>query len=125
MHFAACRFFAYSVKKDVLSFALVFFALRYFFGLFVHIVASNIHVMRVMLSIKPKLNPGLIEFKPELKSKAARYVLGTSITLTPSTYTVGLRDGEFSIHSLDVDIANLDSLKSIKLLEKAEEKYYG
>ena len=24
VHFAACRFFAYSVKKDVLSFALVF-----------------------------------------------------------------------------------------------------
>ena len=63
------------------------------------IVAANVHV--VYLVFRPgKIRPQVVRFQTRLKSDMARVALGNSITLTPGTITLDIKDGEFHVHAL-------------------------
>ena len=66
------------------------------------IVIANFHVVYVALHPKMDdiLEPQMVEFKTELKTDLAKFVLANSITLTPGTVTVRIEDGIFLIHAL-------------------------
>ena len=66
------------------------------------IVIANFHVVYVALHPKMGdiLEPQMVEFKTELKTDLAKFVLANSITLTPGTVTVRIEDGVFLIHAL-------------------------
>ena len=66
------------------------------------IVIANFHVVYVALHPKMDdiLEPQMVEFKTELKTDLAKFVLANSITLTPGTVTVRIEDGVFLIHAL-------------------------
>ena len=83
------------------------FALLWRFALYTvwllwQIVIANFHVVYVALHPKMEdiLEPQMIEFKTELKTDLAKFVLANSITLTPGTVTVRIEDGIFLIHAL-------------------------
>jgi multicomponent Na+:H+ antiporter subunit E len=46
------------------------------------------------------INPGIVEFKTKLKSGLAMTTLANSITLTPGTITIDIRDGKYYVHAL-------------------------
>jgi len=70
------------------------------------IVSSNIHVALVVLSRKKPIDPRIIRFKTKLESDISWVTLANSITLTPGTITMDIKDGEFFVHALDKKVAD-------------------
>jgi multicomponent Na+:H+ antiporter subunit E len=70
------------------------------------IVSSNIHVALVALSKKKLIDPRIIRFKTKLESDISWVTLANSITLTPGTITMDIKDGEFFVHALDKKVAD-------------------
>lgn len=48
-----------------------------------------------------RINPGIVHFRTRLKSDVARVILTNSITLTPGTITLDLKDDHLVVHWLD------------------------
>jgi len=64
------------------------------------IVLSNLHVVRLALGPRNLLDPKIIEFKTKLESDISMVTLANSITLTPGTITVDVRDGVYYVHAV-------------------------
>ena len=69
------------------------------------IITSNIYVASVVLGPKQLVDPQIIRFKTKLESDISWVTLANSITLTPGTITMDIRDGEFFVHALDKKVA--------------------
>ena len=66
--------------------------------------------------------PVIVHFMSPLKSVFAMYLLAASITLTPGTIVVRLRDGEFQVHCYDIEMArDIDESVFVRLLRKMED----
>ncbi len=79
--------------------------LLYIPWLIFQIISSNIHVAAVVLSRKKTIAPRIVKFKTKLESDISWITLANSITLTPGTITMDIRDGEFIIHALNDKVA--------------------
>ena len=69
------------------------------------IVLSNIAVARVILDPKLPIQPRMIRVKASQKSDVCQVIYANSITLTPGTVTLDVRNGEFLVHALTDDSA--------------------
>ena len=99
-----------------------------YLGLFlVELVKSNLYVARLVLSPDPDLKPAIIQVKTGLKSAIGRLALANSITLTPGTLVVEIRDDSLFIHCINVSKAypaeNVS--ESVKRFEKYLKVVYG
>ena len=93
-----------------------------FLGVFmVDLVKSNFDVAKRVLSPSLPINPGIVEVKTKLTSKFGRMLLANSITLTPGTLTVEVKDDSFFIHWIDVQEIDID--RASKDLVDKFEKY--
>jgi multicomponent Na+:H+ antiporter subunit E len=90
----------YSPRKELLTIARLPAIFRYMGVLLREIVSANMAVIKLILSPYARLQGQLVFFTPELKSTYARVVLANSITITPGTITVQLRDGRFCVHTI-------------------------
>ena len=79
---------------------------------FVALVKSNIDVAKRALSPKVDVNPGIVKIKTDLKSDYGLAMLANSITLTPGTITMDIKenDGEYEmfIHWIDVKTQDVE-----------------
>ncbi|MEA2108886.1 MAG: Na+/H+ antiporter subunit E [Pseudomonadota bacterium] len=64
------------------------------------IILANILVAKLVLSPKLKIEPQVFSFKSKLKSDVAQTTYGNSITLTPGTITIDIKDDEVYVHAL-------------------------
>ena len=64
------------------------------------IVRSNLAVTYLVLHPRMPISPRLVEFETPLRTEPAQVLLAQSITLTPGTVTVDVRNGRFLVHSL-------------------------
>lgn len=69
-------------------------------------VPSAIQVAMTILLPARDPEPGMVRFRTQLTSPAARTMLATSITLVPGTMTVDVQDDEFTVHSFTPDAAD-------------------
>ncbi|MDI6790442.1 MAG: Na+/H+ antiporter subunit E [Thermodesulfobacteriota bacterium] len=69
------------------------------------IILSNIHVVKIVLSPKMPIDPKIIKFKTKLDSDISLVTFANSITLTPGTITIDIKDGEYYVHAIDEDVA--------------------
>ncbi len=69
------------------------------------IFSANLHVAYLALSPKMPIDPQIIRFKTKLESDIAWVALANSITLTPGTITIDIREEEFFVHALDRKVA--------------------
>ena len=116
-----CKFFNFSVKKDIKYIRKSGYIIEYLIVLFIEIVKANICVGKMILSSKYDVEPAVVKFKSSLKSERARVALANSITLTPGTVTVRLQFDEFTVHCLDKSLAEgLNDSIFVKLLERIE-----
>ena len=104
MYLFCCAFLDYSPKKDWQSLRRVPAMLRYVWLLIREIVKANIALNRIVLRREIEVKPRLVTFKTPLKG-VSRAVLADSITLTPGTITVELKDDELTVHCLDAGFA--------------------
>lgn len=91
------------------------------------IVVASLQVAAVVLNPKMPIDPALLRFKTKFPNTSARVILANSITLTPGTITVQIKDDEFLVHALmDVSSSGImdDSLPGevAKLYEKKPEQ---
>ncbi|NOR74427.1 MAG: Na+/H+ antiporter subunit D [Draconibacterium sp.] len=105
----------------------VWYWFLYIFVFISELVKSNFDVARRVISPKLPINPGFVEVKTKLKSKLGRMILTNSITLTPGTFTVELKDDTIFIHWLDVKGENMEEHTNaiVNKFEKYLEVIYG
>lgn len=116
-----CKFLDYSPRNDIILGKRFFLLLHYVCVLVVEILKANGAVFRMIYSAKYEIEPAVVHFKTTLHSTFARVLLANSITLTPGTITVSLKDDEYVVHCLDKELAlGIDSSIFVKLLERIE-----
>jgi multicomponent Na+:H+ antiporter subunit E len=69
------------------------------------ILMSNLHVAALVLNPKMPINPRILTFKTKLESDISSVTLANSITLTPGTITMDIKDGLFYVHALSEKVA--------------------
>ncbi len=87
------------------------------------LIKSNLDVARRVVSPSIPINPGIVEIKTNLKSEIGRLILANSITLTPGTLTVEMKDESLFIHWIDV--LSSDKETATREIAGKFEKYLG
>ena len=72
--------------------------------LFYQIILSNMHVARLALGSQELIDPKIVKFKTKLESDIAMVTLANSITLTPGTITVDIKDGVYYVHGVSKQV---------------------
>jgi len=67
-----------------------------------NLVLSNWDVARRVIDPKLPINPDIVEIKTNLKKDYKKLMLANSITLTPGTITLDIKDDTLYIHWIDV-----------------------
>lgn len=70
------------------------------------IVKANLHVAKVVLTPGLPINQRLVRVTGSQRSDLGQVVYGNSITLTPGTITLDIRDDEFLVHALTDETAD-------------------
>jgi multicomponent Na+:H+ antiporter subunit E len=81
-------------------------------------VLSNIDLAYRTLHPKMPISPGIISFKNEFKTEMGMVTLANSITLTPGTVTIEVKEEEFIVHAIARDVA--ESLISGEMIERVK-----
>jgi len=107
--------------------AALFYTLVYIFVFLYELVKSNLDVARRVITPSLPINPGIVEVKTKLKSKMGRMILANSITLTPGTLTIDIKDDILYIHWIDVQSEDIEEATQmiVRKFEKYLEKIYG
>lgn len=66
------------------------------------LIKSNIDVALRIINPRLPIRPGIVRVRTSLKSPMARMILANSITLTPGTFVVDIKDDTLYIHWIDV-----------------------
>ena len=121
LYAAACRFAGYSVQKDLKIAAKLPMIIRYIVVLIIEIIKANVVMAQYILTPQIAAEPALVRFNPHLKTQIAQVLLANSITLTPGTITVELKDGEYLVHCYDKSMGDgIDESVFVTLLRKLE-----
>lgn len=121
IYFFICRFMDYSPKKDIRLMRRSVLFLYYIAALIVEIIKANIQVIHFVVADREIVEPVIVEHKTRLKTDLGRVLLANSITLTPGTITISLKDDKLLIHCLDKTMAEgMDDMIFERLLEKME-----
>lgn len=113
--------FGYDIKKDLrfLKKAPLFAA--YVFVLILEILKASLSTMKTIFGARKNIHPVLVTFRSGLKTDFGRFVLANSITLTPGTITIDIRDDVFTVHCLTPEALDVSEnsvfLKWIRRLE--------
>ena len=89
------------VKQEEFEFINPFYLFIYLFILIKNLIISNLHVAKKVMSKDMKLSPAIVGVKTELKSDWKKLLLANSITLTPGTLTLDIKDDILYIHVLE------------------------
>ena len=77
--------------------------IKYLPWLLYQIVLANVYI--AYLTLHPRMfkhiDPRIIRFKTRLKKDLSLVTFGNSITLTPGTITVLIKEGHFYVHAID------------------------
>ncbi|MFP4023151.1 MAG: Na+/H+ antiporter subunit E [Thiohalospira sp.] len=103
------------------------YTLIYLFVFLIELIKSNLDVARRVLTPSLPINPGIVKTKTILKSKMGRMILANSITLTPGTLSVDIKDDTLYIHWIDVCCEDIDKATEaiVQKFEKHLVKIYG
>jgi len=97
------------------------YSVMFLFTFIVELIKANLDVARRVITPSLPIKPGVVEVKTTLKSRIARVVLADSITLTPGTFTLEIKDDSLFIHWIDVQATEIE--ESTKLIVAKFEKY--
>ncbi len=123
MYVFACRFLGYSSKIDRYSIRNTGLFVKYFFVLIAEIVKANFTATRLIASSRDEVEPVIVTFETDLKTRSARVLLANSITLTPGTITVSVEENRFTVHCLDKSLAaGLSDSVFVNLLHEFESR---
>lgn len=70
------------------------------------IYLANVHVVSLVIKPKMPIDPKIIRFKTKFQGDLVLVTLANSITLTPGTITLDIRNGEFYVHAISKKVAD-------------------
>ena len=118
-----CAFIGLSPKKELRYLRNAGRGIAYLWLLLREIFKANWQVLRLIWSPRLEVEPELHNFRTKVKSDFGKAILANSITLTPGTITVHVRDDLFMVHCLDRELAEgLEDSEFEKRLETMEAK---
>jgi len=88
-------------SKDKFRFRPIAYII-YFVVFMKNLILSNWDVAKRVIDPKLPINPGIVAIKTDLKEDYKKLMLANSITLTPGTITMDVRDDTYFIHWIDV-----------------------
>lgn len=100
---------------------VIFYYLLYLGVFLIELAKANLNVMRLVFSPRIEIQPGIVEIKTELKSPIGRLALANSITLTPGTLVVDIKDDSLFIHWINVSVT--DPVGATEEISARFEKY--
>lgn len=65
-----------------------------------NVIKANLEVAYMILHPRLPIRPGLFRFRTTLQDDVARVLVANSITLTPGTVTIDLKDDEYLVHAI-------------------------
>lgn len=123
MYWFICKFLNYKPGYDLFLCKKAPLLIHYLITLIIEILKANGAVFKMIYSAEYEPEPAIVHFQTDLKTTFARVLLANSITLTPGTITVSLKDDIYTVHCLDKELARgIDSSVFVKLLERIERK---
>lgn len=119
--FFMVRFAGYNIKRELKAVKKLPFIIEYLLVLLIEIIKANIACSGLIIKGNDKIKPVVVSFRSPLKSELLSTVLANSITLTPGTISVSMRNGQFTVHCLDSSLCDgLDSSSFVKILKRIE-----
>ena len=117
----ACRYAGCSLKSEKEFLRRLPRLLLYGLYLLKEIAKANLITLRRVYA-RHEVEPAIVTFRTPLKKEWARVLLANSITLTPGTITLLLKDGELTVHCLDKsDIGGLEGSDMERRIAKMED----
>lgn len=95
---------------------------RYLGYFFVALLKANFDMARRVLSPSLPLHPAVVEVKTSLQSELGRLILANSITLTPGTLSVDVRNDHILVHWVDCS-AGTDLARATQEIAAGFEKH--
>lgn len=95
--------------------------LKYLTVFLIELVKANVSVMLLVFSPRINIKPAIVEIKTELKSPMGRLALANTITLTPGTLVVDIKDDSLFIHWINV--STIDPVEATEAIAGRFEKY--
>lgn len=91
------------------------------------LIRSNLRLAKVVLSPSLPIRPGIVKVRTRLESRMGRLLLANSITLTPGTLTVELKDEWLFVHWVQVDTQDIEGATAsiVAGFERYLEVMYG
>lgn len=118
-----CKFMDYSLKKELYVYKKSIWFLVYVVVLLREIIKANLAIIPKILTIEEEMDPIIVKFRTSLKSDFTRMLLANSITLTPGTITISMEGDEYTIHCLDMSLAEgLENSVFENALKKLDEE---
>ena len=114
----------YSPRKELLFLARLPDVTRYLGVLLREVVLSNFAMAKLILSPDARIQGQLKFFTPNLKTGYGRTALANSITLTPGTITVQLKNGRYCVHTLrDEFVEDIEHSAFTREAERLEARF--
>jgi multicomponent Na+:H+ antiporter subunit E len=100
---------------------VILYYLMYLAVFLYDLTRANLNVMRLVFSPRIDIEPGIVEIKTTLKTPIGRLALANSITLTPGTLVVDIKDDSLFIHWINVSAT--DPVAATEEISARFEKY--
>ena len=99
--FCIALFYTKLFKDNTFETINFFWFGAYILVLLKNLIISNIQIAKRTLNKDMKLSPAIVAVKTELKSDWKKLLLANSITLTPGTLTLDIKDDILYIHVIE------------------------
>ena len=101
------------VDDETAPYLTVMQTLAYFGWLFVEIVKANIAVVRAVVSPNLEVSPTMTKIPTGNRSDLAKTMFANSITLTPGTVSVEMKDDHILVHALLSEMSAPEDFKEM------------
>jgi multicomponent Na+:H+ antiporter subunit E len=100
---------------------VIFFYLMYLGVFLFELLKANLSVMRLVFSPRIDIEPGIVKISTDLKTPMGRLALANSITLTPGTLVVDIKEDALYVHWISVSA--IDPVAATEEISAKFEKY--
>ncbi len=118
------KFIGYKPRHELLFIKNLPLVIAYMFVLIKEVVVATVKMAGLIFNMRDIPEPVIVHFPAPVKSNFFQVVLANSISLTPGTITVMVREGEFQVHCYDKSMAKgIDDSVFVHLLKRMEESF--
>ncbi len=101
----------------------ILYSLLYILLFIYEMIKSNIDVMLRVLNPKLPINPGIVRIETSIKSPLGRLILANTITLTPGTFVIEMKDQYIYVHWIDICCNAKDAANQQAITEQIAGKF--